>query len=194
MFHQGATDVVVLRGWYNRITISLYGFFTDVNQRVHEPRPEARPERPPVIVETHAPKRDPEVRDLEFGKVIPEMAPEKAEGTHERGLERPKRDRSEDRVPDVGPTEGSVETRERFEGQLPMKDERKGARERERMPMKSPPQIKSPSRSPSNVTAAVGDNTVAKPTTPPGSPGDEVQKVVWLSFSAHQAWLILFHY
>ncbi|XP_067052413.1 protein virilizer homolog isoform X1 [Acropora muricata] len=172
-YSKGATDVVVLRGWYNRITISLYGFFTDVNQRVHEPRSEARPERPPVIVETRAPERETEVMDLEFGKVPPEMAPERAERSQEKGLERPKRDRSADRVADEGPTEGSLETRERLEGQLPMKEERKSARERDRMPMKSPPQIKSPSRSPSNVTATVGDNTVAKPTTPPGSPRDE---------------------
>lgn len=184
----------MLRGWYNRITISLYGFFTDVNQRVHEPRPEARPERPPVIVETHAPERDTEVMDLEFGKVPPEMAPERAERSQEKGLERPQRDRSADRVPDEGPTEGSLETRERLEGQLPMKEERKSARERDRMPMKSPPQIKSPSRSPSNVTATVGDNTVAKPTTPPGSPRDEVKEVDWLLFNAHRARLILFHY
>lgn len=184
----------MLRGWYNRITISLYGFFTDVNQRVHEPRPEARPERPPVIVETRAPERDTEVMDLEFGKVPPEMAPERAERSQEKGLERPKRDRSADRVPDEGPTEGSLETRERLEGQLPMKEERKSARERDRIPMKSPPQIKSPSRSPSNVTATVGDNTVAKPTTPPGSPRDEVKEVDWLLFNAHRARLILFHY
>lgn len=183
--HQGATDVVVLRGWYNRITISLYGLFTDVNQRPQEPRPEPRTERPPVIVESRAPERDLERMDREVEKVPSERVPERAERAHERGLERPtRRERSADRgPPDLGPgergtdergSERSTEVRDRHEGQMAPRDERKGVREKERTPLKLPPRVKSPSRSPLTVTATVGESTAAKPTTPPGSPREEV--------------------
>lgn len=29
---QSATDVVVLRGWYTRLTVCLYGFFTNIQE------------------------------------------------------------------------------------------------------------------------------------------------------------------
>ncbi|XP_068721343.1 protein virilizer homolog isoform X6 [Montipora capricornis] len=176
-YSKGATDVVVLRGWYNRITISLYGLFTDVNQRAHELRPETRAERPPVIVEKRGPERDSERMDQESGKVAPETVPVRAERTFEQGPEKPKRDRSADRITELGPNKSSLErsseVRDKHEGQPQPREEKKGAKEKERIPPKSPPSIKSPSRSPSIVTATVGDSTAAKPTTPPGSPREE---------------------
>ncbi|XP_068721806.1 uncharacterized protein [Montipora capricornis] len=103
--------------------------------------------------------------DQESGKVAPETVPVRAERTFEQGPEKPKRDRSADRITELGPNKSSLErSSER---------EKKGAKEKERIPPKSPPSIKSPSRSPSIVTATVGDSTAAKPTTPPGSPREE---------------------
>lgn len=175
----------MLRGWYNRITISLYGLFTDVNQRLQEPRLEPRAERPPVIVDSRAPDRDSDRVDKEPEKTPSERVPERAERARERSLERPaRRERSaEGGPPELGPPERgtdergsqrSSEQRDRPEGQIPPRDERRGIREKERTPMKSPPRTKSPLRSPSTVTATVGESTVAKPTTPPGSPREEV--------------------
>ena len=182
---QGATDVVVLRGWYNRITISLYGLFTDVNQRPQEARPEPKVERPPVIVETRAPERDPERPDRESEKAPHERVPERAERTHDRGPERPmRRERSAERGPfDSAPSERgmdervserSSELRDRREEQLPVRGERRVGKDKERTPVKSPSRLKSPPKSPESVTATVGESTAAKPTTPPGSPREEV--------------------
>lgn len=181
--------MVVLRGWYNRITISLYGLFTDVNQRPQEPRPEPRVERPPVIVETRGPDRDPERVDRESDKAPTERVPERAERTHDRGPERPmRRERSAERGPfdsapsergkDEGGSERSSELRDRREEQLPaVREERRVGKDKERTPVKSPLKLKSPPRSPENVTATVGESTAAKPTTPPGSPREEVYNV-----------------
>lgn len=182
---QGATDVVVLRGWYNRITISLYGYFTDVNQRPQESRPEPRVERPPVIVETRAPERDPERLDRESEKAAHERIPEQAERTHDRGPERPmRRERSAERsTSDSGPIERgtdervperSSESRDRREEPLPLREEKRVGKDKERTPVKSPSKLKSPPRSPESVTATIGESTAAKPTTPPGSPREEV--------------------
>ena len=180
---------MVLRGWYNRITISLYGFFTDVNQRPQEPRPEPRVERPPVIVETRASERDPEREDRDAEKVAHERVPERAERVHDRGPERPmRRERSTERGPsDSAPTEKGTderaserpsESRERREEQLHVKEERKVGKEKERTQGKSPPRMKSPPRSPETATATVGESTAAKPTTPPGSPREEVKVII----------------
>lgn len=179
------TDVVVLRGWYNRITISLYGFFTDVNQRPQESRPEPRVERPPVIVETRAPERDPERLDRESEKAAQERVPERAERTHGRDPERPmRRERSAERGPsDSAPSERATDERvaerssvsqERREEQLPLREEKRVGKDKERTPVKSPSKPKSPPTSPESVTATIGESTAAKPTTPPGSPRDEV--------------------
>ncbi|KAJ7351149.1 hypothetical protein OS493_036351 [Desmophyllum pertusum] len=183
-YSKGATDVVVLRGWYNRVTISLYGLFTDVNQRPQEPRPEPRVERPPVIVETRPPEREPERLDRESEKAPHERVPERAERAHDRGPDRPmRRERSAERGPsdsvpsergtDERVPERSSEPRDRREEQLIVREERKVGKERERTPIKSPQRTKSPLRSPESVTATVGESTAAKPTTPPGSPREE---------------------
>ena len=69
----------------------MYGFFTDVNQRPQESRPEPRVERPPVIIEARAPDKDSERPDRESEKVAHEKVPERAERAHDRGSERPMR-------------------------------------------------------------------------------------------------------
>ncbi|CAH3176041.1 unnamed protein product [Porites evermanni] len=177
---KGATDVVVLRGWYNRITISLYGFFTDVNQRPQEPRPEPRVERPVIKVEPKHPERDSERMDQASEKAPSERVPERAERAHERPL---RRERSAERGPfgsgigERGLSERTSErlsdSRDKYEDHLSGRDDRRNIREKERTPMKSPPVTRSPSRSPTTVTATVGESTAAKPTTPPGSPREE---------------------
>ena len=164
----------------------MYGFFTDVNQHPQESHPEPRVERPPVIVETRAPERDPERLDRETEKATHERVPERAERTHDRGPERPmKRERSAERGPsDSTPSERGTderalerpsESRDRREEQLPLREEKRVGKDRERTPVKSPSKIKSPPRSPESVTATIGESTAAKPTTPPGSPREEVQ-------------------
>ncbi|XP_066019327.1 protein virilizer homolog isoform X2 [Pocillopora verrucosa] len=181
---KGATDVVVLRGWYNRITISLYGLFTDVNQRPQETRAEPRVDRPPVIVETRGLDRDIErvLRDTE--KVPFEKVPERAERDHDRGPERSlRRERSAERgpsdsalfekSPDERAFERTTESKEKRDEQWHAKEERKAGKERERTQSKSPPRIKSPPGSPESAMATVGESTAAKPTTPPGSPREE---------------------
>lgn len=177
--------MVVLRGWYNRITISLYGLFTDVNQRPQETRAEPRVDRPPVIVETRGLDRDIErvLRDTE--KVPFEKVPERAERDHDRGPERSlRRERSAERgpsdsalfekSPDERTFERTTESKEKRDEQWHAKDERKAGKERERTQSKSPPRIKSPPGSPESAMATVGESTAAKPTTPPGSPREEV--------------------
>jgi len=60
-------------------------------------------------------------------------------------------------------------------------DERR-SRSRDRALPKSPPPKRRLSReSPEKVTATVGESTAAKPTTPPGSPGEEVCSIVIVS-------------
>lgn len=163
----------------------MYGFFTDVNQRPQESRPEPRVERPPVIVETRAPEREPERLDRESEKAAHERVPERAERTHDRVPERPmRRERSAERGPsDSAPSERgtdervperSSESRDRREEQLPLREEKRVGKDKERTPVKSPSTLKSPPRSPESVTATIGESTAAKPTTPPGSPREEV--------------------
>lgn len=174
----------------------MYGLFTDVNQRPQEPRPEPRVERPPVIVETRAPERDLERLDRESEKTPHERVPERAERTHDRGAERPmRRERSAERGPfDPGPSdrdtdervpERSSELRDRREEQLPVREERRIGKDKERTPVKSPSKLKSPPRSPESVTATVGESTAAKPTTPPGSPREEVCTCYYFFCTTH---------
>ena len=32
LYRQSATDVVVLRGWYTKLTVCLYGYFTNIQE------------------------------------------------------------------------------------------------------------------------------------------------------------------
>lgn len=183
----------MLRGWYNRITISLYGFFTDVNQRPQEPRPEPRVERPVVKVEPKHPERDSERMDQASEKAPSERVPERAERAHERPL---RRERSAERGPfgsgiserglSERPSERLSDSRDKYEDHLSGRDDRRNIGEKERTPMKSPPVTRSPSRSPTTVTATVGESTAAKPTTPPGSPREEVRMIILSCFNQQQ--------
>ena len=143
--------MVVLRGWYNRITISLYGFFKEVNTRHPELRPEPKPERPPVTV-------DPKAVAL-------------TEGAHDRPDRAP--------YPDRGPSRGPERVHERGPPDVePEKAERVLVGDRTGGTEKSPmagQKRKSPPASPQTATATVGETTAAKPTTPPGSPREEVR-------------------
>ena len=163
----------------------MYGFFTDVNQRPQESRPEPRVERPPVIVEARALDKDPERPDRESEKVAHEKVPERAERTHDRGSERPvRREKSAERGPsDSAPSDRSTdergpdrssESRDKREEPLPLREEKRVGKDKERTPVKSPSKLKSPPKSPESVTATIGESTAAKPTTPPGSPREEV--------------------
>lgn len=115
-----------------------------------------------------------------------ERVPERAERTHDRGSEKLgiRRERSAERGPsDSAPIERgadervperSSESRDRREEPLPLREEKRVGKDKERTPVKSPSKVKSPPRSPESVTATVGESTAAKPTTPPGSPREEV--------------------
>ena len=160
----------MLRGWYNRITVSLYGFFKEVGIRPPDARPDPKVDRPPVIVEPRVPVKP------EIGHERPERAPfpERLERGPERGLERYERG-----PPDMEPErpERSPRISERWEEHRPSEKEKKISRERSPV-VPSPQRRKSPSSSPLTVTATVAETTAAKPTTPPGSPREEVGNLV----------------
>ena len=57
---QSATDVVVLRGWYTKLTVCLYGYFTNI-QEVPPTVPTAEPQQnPPVFEEKAGPVIEPQ--------------------------------------------------------------------------------------------------------------------------------------
>ena len=137
--------MVVLRGWYTRITICLYGFFTDV-AKISEPRPEPRLERPPIIMETRGPERGPP--------------------------ERPHIERGQERLPDKVPMEPAPKSRDKQRDISPdIQNEPRPRPFKERSPTVSPPRRRSPLPRVADVPmATVGEPTSAKPTTPPGTP------------------------
>ncbi|XP_032239256.2 protein virilizer homolog isoform X2 [Nematostella vectensis] len=143
---KAATDVVVLRGWYNKITISLYGYFTDVNRASPaEPRQEPRLDRPSVIMDPRPNERPPDVRpDRDMMEKVPERAergpvrgyhkthergpiekmPDRRERSpYERGHERPERG---PRTPDGYDREDEGKGRRGFVDDSPIQGSRKG--------------------------------------------------------------------
>lgn len=122
--------MVVLRGWYTSITISLYGYFTELSRTtVQDVRPEPHPDRPSVIMEQRQQDRGPE--ELEKPLDRPERGYQRTyERSHERGylekgLDRNERyERSFERVP----YERGLERTERSSRGSEPRDEYEGRR------------------------------------------------------------------
>ena len=134
----------MLRGWYTRITICLYGFFTEV-AKIPEQRPEPRVDRPPVL----------EPRGSERGPP-----------------ERPPIERGQERLPDRVPLEPSPKPRDRHQDISPdIQSEPRPRPYKERSPPVPPPRKRSsPPRAVDVPMATVGEPTAANPSTPPGTP------------------------
>ena len=147
-----------------------------------------------MIVETRPSERETEKHTRDSDIAHPEKVSERAraERFSERDPEKAERhERSTERgIPNVVPadrsdrdkgSEKAPESRDRREEQASGKEEiRRGAKEKERTPVEASPRTLSPPKSPETAaTTTVGESTAAKPTTPPGSPREEVwQRVV----------------
>ena len=85
--------MVVLRGWYTHITISLYGYFTEIARPViQEARPDKHAERPAAMMDVHPAER--------LSEAPMERLTEKPERGYQRTYERSHDRGPPDKVPE----------------------------------------------------------------------------------------------
>ena len=68
LYRQSATDVVVLRGWYTKLTVCLYGYFTSI-QEVPATVPAVETQQNSPAEEKAGPAVD-EPQGMEFGPSV----------------------------------------------------------------------------------------------------------------------------